>query len=447
MQSFCRGPVFRLTLQTNHLAVSQAVRSVQVSLCLKRSFHFARSGVSRWHLVFHRERLLSEFRSLNIVGSHSAIRWSSSDTGKSVQQSSTVTDGSAISSLPDGYIPEPPLPPPPSVVTESGTEILQQLNALGEPTLQSLGLGGWWPNGLVQTALESIHVGLDLPWWTAIVIGTVCLRVAVFPLVILAQRNAANMHNHMPIIQNLQAKFTKARVSGNALEAARAGGDVVDYMKKYKVNPIKNMLVPFVQLPVFISVFVGIRQMANLPVQSMTTGGLAWFTDLTIPDPFYALPLITMATFFVTIELGVDGVRAATMTKTLRYVMRAMPFIITPFIINFPAGMLCYWLTSNLFSLAQVLFLKIEVVRNLFKIPQMVIHDPSIVQEQKKPFFKGIKENWKNSKTMVSVEERQRAEAIRFKEAGLGAIKKTYSYDPTKAKSDSAISAKPKELK
>lgn len=45
-----------------------------------------------------------------------------------------------------------------------------------------------------------------------------CLRVAVFPLVILAQRNAANMHNHMPIIQNLQAKFTKARVSGNALE-------------------------------------------------------------------------------------------------------------------------------------------------------------------------------------------------------------------------------------
>lgn len=58
------------------------------------------------------------------------------------------------------------------------------------------------------------------------------------------------------------------------------------------------------QLPVFISVFVGIRQMANLPVQSMTTGGLAWFTDLTIPDPFYALPLITMATFLVTIEVG-----------------------------------------------------------------------------------------------------------------------------------------------
>lgn len=60
----------------------------------------------------------------------------------------------------------------------------------------------------------------------------------------------------------------------------------------------------FFQLPVFLSVFVGIRQMANLPVQSMTTGGAAWFTDLTIPDPYYALPLITMATFFITIEVG-----------------------------------------------------------------------------------------------------------------------------------------------
>lgn len=60
----------------------------------------------------------------------------------------------------------------------------------------------------------------------------------------------------------------------------------------------------FFQLPIFLSVFVGIRQMANLPVESMATGGIAWFTDLTIPDPYYALPLITMTTFFITIEVG-----------------------------------------------------------------------------------------------------------------------------------------------
>lgn len=88
-----------------------------------------------------------------------------------------------MSDLPEGYIPEPPLPPAPSISTETGTELIQQLNALGEPTLQSLGLGGWYPNGLVQTALEAIHVNLGVPWWTAIVIGKVF--IVIFVLVFL----------------------------------------------------------------------------------------------------------------------------------------------------------------------------------------------------------------------------------------------------------------------
>lgn len=74
------------------------------------------------------------------------------------------------SNLPPGYIPEPPVAP---VITEGETgELIQQLNALGEPTLQSLGLGGWYPNGIVQQALEALHVSMDIPWWSSIVIGT-----------------------------------------------------------------------------------------------------------------------------------------------------------------------------------------------------------------------------------------------------------------------------------
>lgn len=43
--------------------------------------------------------------------------------------------------------------------------------SVSEPTLHSLGLGGWMPSGLVQTGLELLHTGLDVPWWTSIVIG------------------------------------------------------------------------------------------------------------------------------------------------------------------------------------------------------------------------------------------------------------------------------------
>jgi len=57
------------------------------------------------------------------------------------------------------------------------------------------------------------------------------------------------------------------------------------------------------QIPIFISVYKGISEMAALPVVSMKSGGLLWFSDLTIADPYFALPLMTAATLFITIEV------------------------------------------------------------------------------------------------------------------------------------------------
>lgn len=57
-------------------------------------------------------------------------------------------------------------------------------------------------------------------------------------------------------------------------------------------------------MPVFISFFMGLRQMANVPVDSMRQGGLFWFTDLTLPDQYFALPIITSLTLYATIEVS-----------------------------------------------------------------------------------------------------------------------------------------------
>lgn len=56
-------------------------------------------------------------------------------------------------------------------------------------------------------------------------------------------------------------------------------------------------------MPLFVSFFMGLRGMANVPVDSMRTGGLFWFTDLTLPDPYYLLPILTSATMWLTIEV------------------------------------------------------------------------------------------------------------------------------------------------
>lgn len=49
---------------------------------------------------------------------------------------------------------------------------------------------------------------------------------------------------------------------------------------------------------------VAIREMASVPIESMKTGGLLWFTDLTVPDPYYVLPLLSCLSFMATIEVS-----------------------------------------------------------------------------------------------------------------------------------------------
>lgn len=83
--------------------------------------------------------------------------------GKQAQTAAAVTPPPTATILHD-TIPEPPTITP---------EIIETVTApfTGEPPFESLGLGGWSPVGIVQNCLEYVHIGLDLPWWVAIVIG------------------------------------------------------------------------------------------------------------------------------------------------------------------------------------------------------------------------------------------------------------------------------------
>jgi YidC/Oxa1 family membrane protein insertase len=349
---------------------------------------------------------------------------------------SAFDSAEGIASL-DINIPEPPaLPELASKVTETLAEGV-------EPAFSTIGLGGWTPVGIVQNCMEYLHIGLDIPWWGAIMIGTICVRTMIFPLVIMSQRNSAKMNNNLPQIQLLQTKLTEARQSGNALDAARYSQEMVSFMKEKELNPLKTMLVPLAQAPLFISFFIGLRQMANTPVASLTTGGLFWFVDLTVPDQFFLLPIITSCTMALTIEVGTDGARLASANlQTMKYVLRALPFVILPFTINFPGVILVYWTCSNFISLAQVGFLKIPAIRDYFKIPKLQTFKPEDLPIKKKGFTEGMKDSWTNMKITREIEERRRIDDIIFQKAAKGALQKTYKYDPTKAKPANAIEAK-----
>lgn len=243
-----------------------------------------------------------------------------------------------------------PIPDAPIV---TAAEIIQ---AAGEPAFASIGLGGWWPVGILQSGLEYLHIGCGLPWWGTIVVSTIILRTLLTPIVVIAQRNAAVMNNVMPEMQKIQEKMTEARQMGDAMTSAQYGAEMMALMKQNNFNPLKNMLVPFCQAPIFMSYFFGLRGMVNAPVESMQTGGLYWFTDLTMADPYFLLPLATCLTLLVNLELGVDGSRLGANPNgyLIKMGLRVLPVIMFPFIMNFSSAVVLYWTTSNVISLIQV---------------------------------------------------------------------------------------------
>ena len=93
------------------------------------------------------------------------------------------------------------------------------------------------------------------------------------------------------------------------------------------VGGIHSYVICYSQMPIFLSVFIGIRHMTNVPVESMTTGGILWFTDLTVTDPYFALPLITVATLLATLEVTFESLFfSASMHKYLLFIYKIIYF-------------------------------------------------------------------------------------------------------------------------
>ncbi|OQR66620.1 mitochondrial inner membrane protein OXA1L-like [Tropilaelaps mercedesae] len=286
----------------------------------------------------------------------------------------------------------------------------------GTPSLTDLGLGGWTPSGLLQTALNELHQA-GLPWWASIAISTLAIRLLMFPLVIKCRRNALRLNNYMPEVMALQLRMTEARIAGNYIEIEKAANDLMAFYKEKDVSPLKGFIPAFLQAsaPFFISFFFALKGMANLPMESMKVGGLSWFTDLTVPDPLYILPLLTSVTVFAALEVGAEtGVKTNQMNR-LRMVLRVIPFAMFPLTMSFPAAVLCYWATSNTFTLCQVAFLNIPAVSRYFDIPDAIHHatiaPPMTLDRQK--LLQSFREAVKNAKITSEVEERARLAVMR----------------------------------
>ncbi|XP_077357561.1 mitochondrial inner membrane protein OXA1L isoform X2 [Festucalex cinctus] len=316
------------------------------------------------------------------------------------------------------------------LLTQSAVDTAEVLQAADpEARLAELGLAGYSPVGVIQNLLEFVHMDVGLPWWAAIVLGTVVARLAVFPVIVKGQREAAKLNNVMPEMTRLSSRMTEAKHSGNQFEFSKAYTDLTLFQKKHDVNPLRGFLVPLVQAPIFISFFMALRQMANLPVPSMQAGGALWFPDLTAADPFYILPLAVTGTMFFILELGAESGVDNPNLRAMKTVFRIMPFVILPLTINFPTAVFTYWLTSNCFSLAQVALLRHPLVRDKLRIPERIKH-PASALPHNDGFVASMRKGWKNAQLAQQLQERERRIKNRLDLAAKGPLRQTFTHNP-----------------
>jgi YidC/Oxa1 family membrane protein insertase len=175
---------------------------------------------------------------------------------------------------------------------------------------------------------------------------TVIVRSLLFPLTVKQVKSMRAMQDLKPEMDRVRAQY-RDNVQKQREEMAKVYQD-------RGVNPLGGCLPILVQMPIFIGIFYVIRQFGGTPGRtdpmypSFTEGGILWFQDLSHMDPTYMLPIISAVTMLAATEITSKNV-----DPQQRWLMRLLPIGFTVFLLNFPAGLFVYWITSNLVTLIQ----------------------------------------------------------------------------------------------
>lgn len=221
----------------------------------------------------------------------------------------------------------------------------------------------FWAGPKDQYRLEEIHEDLDLTidygwlwfiaqpiFWLLVqindalgnfgwsIIGlTIVIKVIFMRLSASSYRSMAKMRRLAPKIAQLKDRYGDDK---QKLMQAQ-----MELWKKEKVNPLGGCLPMLLQMPVLIGIYWVLMKSVELRQAPF----LLWYNDLSVMDPYFILPLVMGASMFVSQLLS----PMATADPVQAKVMKLMPVIFTVFFLWFPAGLVLYWLVSNVFNIAQ----------------------------------------------------------------------------------------------
>ncbi|HEX5354641.1 MAG TPA: membrane protein insertase YidC [Aquabacterium sp.] len=183
--------------------------------------------------------------------------------------------------------------------------------------------------------LDKLH-SLIGNWGWAIVALVVLLKAVFYPLNASAYRSMGKMKALNPRIQAMRESFKD--------DQAKMQQEMLKIYREEKVNPIGGCLPILIQIPVFIALY----SVLSSSVEIRNAPWIGWITDLSVKDPFFVLPALMTASTLLQTWLNPtppDPVQAK--------MMWIMPLLFSVMFFFFPAGLVLYWFTNNVLSIAQ----------------------------------------------------------------------------------------------
>jgi len=175
----------------------------------------------------------------------------------------------------------------------------------------------------------------------AIILLTICIKIIFWPLTQKSYKSMKGMQKLQPEMQKMREKY------GN--DKQRLNQEMMTFYKENKVNPLGGCLPMLIQIPVFFALYqvlLGAIELRHAPF-------MLWITDLSAKDPYYITPIIMGATMFIQQKMTPTN-----MDPNQAKIMLMMPIVFTFLFLNFPSGLVIYWMVNNLLTILQQYLIK-----------------------------------------------------------------------------------------
>uniref|UniRef100_UPI00358E3683 cytochrome c oxidase assembly protein COX18, mitochondrial isoform X1 n=2 Tax=Myxine glutinosa TaxID=7769 RepID=UPI00358E3683 len=242
------------------------------------------------------------------------------------------------------------------------------------------------PVVFIENTLVSLHDLSGLPWWATVVTGTVITRVVLTaPLAVYQNYIINKVERLRPEIADLGQLHWRevqqdrqlrgwSEKKARAQHKARMKQSISGLYVRDNCHPAKASLLAWVQIPLWLIITVALRTVcisektADQP-RGLAEGGLLWISDLTVPDPFWILPLMLGATNLLIVEMfSRQRKHGGLIARLATYFMRGVSIFMVFVAGSVPSALSLYWVTSSIWSLLQNLVLRSSRLRAVMRL-------------------------------------------------------------------------------